>query len=258
MSFPREKIVIVHEENPHVLNENFTKVEDKLDENVRVGPLVAKMPAYASLFEKIGIDYCCNGKKTLKDLCSEKNVDVTEVLDQLRKITITSQSVDWDKIPLKELITHIVRKHHDYLREELPRLSGLIDKVTTKHGSLHLGLVELQKTFEEFKTHLLEHIEEEEKIVFPAIENMISHKQRAPLTEEVLHKHLNSLDAEHSEAGAALEKMHQLTNGYTPPKGACTTHRVMLNSLAALEKDMHEHVHKENHILFPKVLKECF
>ena len=242
------------------VDENIPKIKDKMDflnENMMVGSLVATTPAYANFFEKIGIDYCCKGKKTLKELCNEKNLDPADVLDQLRKISTTSSTIDFDKLSLNDLIAHIIKKHHDYLREELPRLSGLIYKVATKHSALHPELLELRDTFEEFKVDLLNHIEKEETIIFPAIEQFITNKKISTLSKSDLENYLNDLDSEHAEAGAALEKMNRLTNRYTPPTDACTTYHVMLNSLSFLEKNMHEHVHKENHILFPRALKEC-
>lgn len=261
MEILMEKIVIIEEKNTSTLNEHAVKKEGKvelLNENMMVGSLVAKNPAYAIFFEKIGIDYCCKGKRTLKELCAEKNLDFVDVLDKLEQISATSPEIDWNIISLRDLMQHIVKKHHGYLREELPRLSAIIHKVATKHGNIHPALVELRETFEEFKADLLEHIEKEEKVVFPAIEDRVENKKHSDLEEENLKDYLTSLDFEHIEAGAALEKMNKLTDGYTPPAEVCTTYLVMLSSLAFLEKDMHEHVHKENHILFSRILEKCY
>lgn len=221
-----------------------------IDENMMVGSLVTKNPAYANLFEKLGIDYCCRGKTTLKEICTEKNLDPAAILDQLKGMAPPSPTVDFDKFSLQDLIANIIKNHHDYLREELPRLSGLIYKVSTKHGELHPELLELRETFEGFKADLLSHMEKEETVVFPAIEQLAANKKD-------LEDYFNNLDSEHAEAGKALEKMSSLTNGYTPPARACATYHVMLNSLSLLEKNMHEHVHKENHILFPHALREA-
>lgn len=255
MQNPSQKIVIVEKQNLQILNENSLRSEyskDILNKDTKVGPLVAKMPGYASLFEQLGIDYCCKGNRTLGELCTEKNLDIAIVLDKLAKVSEASQTIAWDEAPLKELMRHIVVKHHDYLRGELPRISGLIEKVIAKHGDLHPELLELQKIFERLKTDLIKHLDEEEMVVFPLIKNFIENGNTEALGK--LESSINSLDGEHLEAGAALEKMNGLTNGYTPPKGACTTYLVLLSSLAFLEKDMHEHVHKENHILFPSIL----
>ncbi|MEK7339814.1 MAG: DUF542 domain-containing protein [Candidatus Rhabdochlamydia sp.] len=227
-----------------------------LDENMMVGSLVAKIPACASLFERVGIDYCCKGKRTLKELCVEKNLHLVDVLGELRKISMISPSMDWNKLSIKDLINHVIEKHHDYLRKELPRLSNLIYKVMTKHGLCYPELIELRGIFEELKKNLIEHLKKEELIVFPVIEDFLTDKPDfTKEKKENLRNHLSSLELEHTESGVALEKMNKLTNGYMPPVGACATHIVMLSSLAALEKDMREHVHKENHILFLHVLE---
>ena len=249
MPIPCEQVVIVEEKR-------IESEMDILDENMRVGSLVTKKPAYAALFEKMGIDYCCKGNKTLKELCAEKNLDAAVVLDKLRRISTTSQTMDWDKFSLIDLVIHIMEKHHDYLREELPRLSAIIHKVATKHGGIHPELIELRETFEGFKIAILDHLEKEETILFPAIEYIAKDKKSPTFEEGNIKSCLSSLDSEHVEAGAALEKMSKLTNEYNPPAGACTSYLVMLSGLAFLEKDVHEHVHRENQILFPRVLEE--
>lgn len=242
MLHSEKKMAIIQEENLGLLNEEM-----------KVGPLVAETPAYAEFFETVGIDYCCKGKKTLKELCMEKNLDVTDILDKLKNLPTSFEKMDWSKLSFIELITHIKEKHHNYLKKELPRLSYLIEKVAAKHGVRHPELIDLQSTFEKFKTHLLEHIEQEDALIFPLIEELLTKKNLNVVSEDELKAHLISLDADHSESGAALEKMSALTDCYTPPKGACTTYLVLFNSLAFLEKDMHEHIHKENHVLFPYI-----
>lgn len=254
MRTPSQQIVTNEKKQLRILNENPVKIEHDevfLNEDMKVGLLVAKIPGYASIFEKLGIDYCCKGNKTLKELCAEKNLEVKTVLQKLAKVSTTSQMMDWEEASIDELIHHIVIKHHDYLREELPRISNLIDKVLSKHGDLHPELLELRDTFERLKVDLIKHLDEEEMVVFPAIKNLKTHKSAEDLDK--LKNYINTLYTEHLEAGAALEKMNALTNGYKPPRGACTTYLVLLNSLAFLEKDMHEHVHKENHILFLQI-----
>lgn len=221
---------------------------DLLDENSLVGNFVAKNPAFAALFEKLGIDYCCKGKKSLKELCSEKGYDVAVVLQQLNEIaTLEPPRFNWEDLSTDALIDHIVHAHHAYLKQELPRLSRLIEKVAGKHGERHPELYQLQETFEKFSADMLTHLQKEENFIFPAIQ-LGSHK-------EALIASLAQLDAEHVEEGAYLERMHQLTNGYVPPPGACMSYRVMLNGLAQLERDMHTHVHKETHILFQRVAR---
>lgn len=219
-----------------------------LKENATIGSLVAKSPEYASVFEKLGIDYCCKGHKQLKEVCEEKNLDIHEVIDRLKQIQTSTATRDWDQMSTSEIATHIIDTYHTHLRDELPRISYLINKVHTKHGHRYPYIAQLQTVFEEMKDSLLEHIDEEEKTVFPLIIKQASGQE--------LSQCLSTLDEDHLQTGQALEKIQALTNGYTPPEDACMTHMVMVNSLKLLELNLHEHIHMENHILFPRV-KNC-
>ncbi len=225
---------------------------DFLQENTSIGSLVMKTPEYASLFEKLGLDYCCKGHKTLKELCDEKGLDVSEVLQKLNQISTAAPAVDWNQMSLKEVVEHIVDTYHVYLEQELPRISQLIRKLNMKHGEKYPYVAELQDVFEELEESLFEHINEEEEIVFPFI---IQLAVNGKSDQEKVNKYISSLDEDHLKAGAALEKMRKLTNDYTPPSDACMTHIVMLNSLSHLERNLHEHIHKENHVLFPRAMK---
>lgn len=220
---------------------------DFLHENASIGSLVAKVPEYATLFEKLGLDYCCKGNAQLKEICNEKKLDVAKVLQELKQISTSDPIIDWDQLSLEEIVEHIVNTHHAHSRQELPRISQLLNKLNTKHGKRYPYLAELQNVFEKMKDDLLEHMDEEETVVFPLL---IQLKEKYPQGE--LNNHLGSLDEDHLETGAALEKIRELTNGHTSPPGACMTHIVMLDSLKRLEKNLHEHIHKENHILFPR------
>lgn len=222
---------------------------DFLDENKSIGSLVMRTPEYANFFEKLGLDYCCKGHKTLKEACDEKKLNVTEVLETLKLLQSSDEVMGWDQMSIKEIVEYVVDTYHTYSKQELPRIGQLIEKVKAKHGQRYPDIFELQNTFEQMKDSLLKHIEEEEEVVFPLLINLevnqASHK-------EDVKQHLSALDDEHVETGEALEKIKKLTNNYTPPADACMTHIVMLNSLERLERNLHEHIHKENQILFPR------
>jgi len=225
---------------------------DFLHENAKIGNLVAKVPEYANLFETLGLDYCCQGNKTLLELCNEKNLDVVEILQRLKQISTTDSSVDWDAMSIEEIVKYIVDKYHVYARQEIPRINQLLDKLNTKHGKRYAYIAELQTVFEKMKDDLLEHMEEEETVVFPLIIRLSIDEKCTP---GEINNHFGSLEEDHLETGAALEKIKRLTNDYTPPSDACMTHIVMLDSLKRLERNLHEHIHKENHILFPRSTK---
>lgn len=224
---------------------------DFLNENSNIGNLVAKAPEYAKIFEKLGLDYCCKGNRTLKESCDEKKLQVVEVLETLRQLSISDVPMNWDQMTIREIVEHIVDTYHIYSKQELPRISQLIEKINTKHGQRYPYISDLQNIFEQMKKSLLEHMEEEEMVVFPLLINLERHKESY---KEEVKKHLGSLDNDHLETGDALDRIKKLTNDYAPPLNACTTHIVMLNSLERLERNLHEHIHKENQILFPRAM----
>ncbi len=216
-----------------------------------VGEIVRAMPNRARVFENLGIDYCCGGKKPLSELCRAKGLDPVTVVAMLDALDGTSESstADPDAMSLSELCDHIERAHHDYLREELPRLDFLTRKVAAVHGDDETRLRQVRSIFETFSEKMTSHTDEEEEIVFPKIRQL----DNAGATDD-LKEVFARLESEHDGAGAALERFRELTDGYTPPEWACNTFRALYDSLERLEKNMHQHVHKENNVLFVKAL----
>ena len=222
-----------------------------------VGQLVTERPGRARVFEAFGIDYCCGGKKPLAQAIREKALDERAVLGVLDAFDEQSPQAerDWSKATLTELADHIEQTHHDYLKAELPRLEFLVNKVASRHGSHTPSLNELAAVFNAFKPELESHMQKEETVLFPICRQM--EQAGGPLTF-----HCGSVESpiavmirEHDDAGDALKRMRELTNDYTAPIDACNTYRALFDSLRGLEHDMHRHVHKENSILFPKVIE---
>lgn len=219
-----------------------------------VGGIVAERPSTSRVFERYGIDYCCGGKRPLHEACAEKAIDLDAVLCELdcEAVSTDAGQIQWAEAPLSQLVTHIVDTHHAYLREALPRLSFLTAKVRDAHGSRHPELAELVEVFTAFREEMESHALKEERILFPYIEQLEQAETLPVFHCGSVQNPIRQMEKEHDEAGAALETMRALTNGYTPPQGACNTYRAMLHALAELEGDMHRHVHKENSILFPR------
>lgn len=216
-----------------------------------VGQLVAEQPARSRVFERWGIDYCCSGKKALSEACAVKSLDADAVLRDLEASDTGAEppAFNWNEEPLPRLCDDIVQTHHAYLWENLPRLSGLTARVAERHGGRDPRLVELSELFESFRTEMEGHMDKEEQVLFPAIRSLEAGASGAGLQGPI-----RAMLAEHDNAGADLEKMRLLTDGFAPSAEACNTHRAMLHGLAELEADMHQHVHKENNILFPRTL----
>jgi regulator of cell morphogenesis and NO signaling len=204
-----------------------------------IADLVLERPARARVLERLGLD-CCGGKRSLEDACRRRGLDVTTVIAVLDiDAAPAADERDWRTAPLPELVEHIVSVHHAYLREELPRLSGLLEKVVRAHRAEVPELVDVREVFERLRAELEQHTGEEERELFPAI-----------LAGEAVTT--GSFEDEHAHAGALLDELSELTGGYDVRRARCNTHRATLEALAHLERDVHEHVHEENNVLFPR------
>jgi regulator of cell morphogenesis and NO signaling len=232
-----------------------------LDVNMTVGRLVAERPRAARTLERLGIDYCCGGKRPLSEVCAERGMDARALLDAVTADecggeggpgACRPEERDWSKAGLAELCDHIEATHHAYLREELPRLSALIAKVASVHGEREPDLHALARVFRDFRMELEAHMAKEDQVLFPMIRRLEEADTLPSFHCGSVNNPIRVMEFEHDNAGAALARMRELTRDYTPTPEACNTYRVMLDSLAVLEKDMHQHVHKENNILFPR------
>lgn len=223
-----------------------------------VGRIVAEAPQLSRVFEELQIDYCCGGKRPLEDVCRERQIDVGQLVARLRQAEAAASVVPgetWLAAPLWELCEHIERTHHDYLRRELPRLDSIIAKVVDAHGANHPELAEVQAAFAELRAELEPHMMKEEGILFPSIRYLEANGKPMRFPFGSLTNPIRVMVGEHDHAGDALAQIRQLTSDYVPPTGACNTYRVMLEGLLTLERDMHQHVHKENNILFPRAVE---
>lgn len=223
-----------------------------------VGQLVVERPSRARVFEKFGIDYCCGGKKPLQTVCDEKKIDLEKVLfalDIADSVSTSAPQQDWATASLTDLANHIQTTHHAYLKSELPRIDYLTNRVNNAHGKGHPELAKVRDIFLTFKADLEQHMLKEERILFPLCRELESSTGKPDFHCGSIANPIAVMIAEHDSAGHDLSIMRELTNGYTPPEGACNTYRAMLSALAELEADMHQHVHKENNILFPKATR---
>jgi regulator of cell morphogenesis and NO signaling len=220
-------------------------------ESDTVGDVVRRDPALARVFERRSIDYCCGGKKTLATACSEKGLDVDAFLSELDREKIVNPGLDVnpDTLSLSDLTTHIEVKHHAYLKRELPRLIALSTKVANAHGDREARLLEIKKVVEHTVSDMMQHMAKEELVLFPMIRAM----EMDGTANTALEAPMQRMEAEHDDAGDALQRLNTLTDAYAPPSWACTSYRTLFAALQEFEQDMHRHVHKENNILFPKV-----
>lgn len=215
----------------------------------------------AAILEKYHLDFCCKGKRTLADACKEGAVAPEQVLTDLENIPqVPDKSIAsrFDQFSLAQLCDYIVNMHHNYVRSEMPSISQYLVKVTGKHGDKHPELYKVLELFSEVRCEMDQHMQKEEVVLFPRIKDIESRAgSGSPLNIDLtyLFAPITVMESEHDHAGTAMEEIRQLTQDYIPPVGACTTFRLLYHSLQAFEADLHQHVHLENNILFPKALK---
>jgi len=223
-----------------------------IDPTATLGLLVAEQPSRAEMFERLRLDYCCGGSQTLAQACQRGGLDVEtvcrmlEALEDSRLDRLQLEGNDWRHASIAELCEHIVRVHHDGLRKELPRVDELLDTVVRVHGRRHPELYDLERMFETLRRELESHLETEERLVFPACRR--AEADRIPVDEELISSH----EQEHTETGDALTALREIAHDYDTTVALCGTHRRLLEALHRLELDLHQHLHEENNVLFPR------
>lgn len=225
-----------------------------------VRDIALEQPASIRVFERFGIDYCCGGRRPLAEACQERSIEPQAVLDAIQQATVGGESTPaWTQAKLEDICNHIVEAHHDYIRAELPRLEMLAQKVVSRHGTTHPELEPIQQLIGSLGEDLLEHIGKEEMVLFPFItklERNLTNCGPRPLgCFGAVRNPIRMMIAEHETAGEAVARMRQLSHGFTPPEGACPTYRGFYQTLEDFEKDLHQHVHLENNILFPRAIE---
>ncbi len=210
--------------------------------------LATAYPSASRVFHRYGLDFCCGGRRPLADVCHERGLDETAVLDAIERESATETAGPrWDTAPIPELVAFIVSRYHDRLRDELPQLVALAAKVETKHAakaSCPRGLAQHLTAVHE---NVLSHLAKEEKILFPLILDGMGRMASGPI---------RVMEQEHDDHREGLLATRQLTADLTPPEEACTSWRALYLRLDALEADLMEHIHLENNVLFPRVLAD--
>ncbi|MDO5735674.1 MAG: iron-sulfur cluster repair di-iron protein [Propionibacteriaceae bacterium] len=224
-----------------------------VDVNMPLGDLVTADPRRSRILEGFGLDYCCNGHRSLSEATSAAGLDLAEIASALDLPGVAPTETTGVGRANSALAHDIVDSHHAYMWEEMPRLQALVDKVLAAHGDKHPELAEVHTTFAQALAELDPHMTTEERIIFPAISRM--EKSGAPATSGSLAQPIQQLRDEHEVVGNLFRHIRTLTDGYAVSEGACNSYRAMLTALEEMELDLHEHIHKENNVLFPRVLE---
>lgn len=211
-----------------------------------LGDLVATRPGAARVLDRLGLDFCCHGEQTLGAACEEAGLDPTTVAADLERGSDDAGPPDWTSLDPVALAAHLEATHHRYLRDELPSLDALAEKVLGVHGDRHPELQEVRAIVALLAVDLPAHLDAEEQDLFPAIRSIGDGASRPAVLLQ-----LDALGDDHDDVGELLARLRRITDAYQPPADGCASYQLLYQRLAALEADTHLHVHKENHTLFP-------
>jgi regulator of cell morphogenesis and NO signaling len=220
-----------------------------------VGEIVANDFRAASIFKEAGIDFCCGGNKSIAEACKEKNADESRLIQQLEALSQTpvAGAMNFKEMELGFLSDYIVNTHHKFVLKNLPELVFYTKKIAEVHGGHHPELIEVESLFTRINEELIQHLKNEEEVLFPAIKE--AEKNASAEVKSTIVSEITRMQDEHEFAGGAMDKINVLTQNYLIPEDACNTYRVSLKLLEQFEDDLHIHVHLENNILYPKALK---
>jgi len=219
-----------------------------------LGNIVMSHPQAARVFGRHGLDFCCGGNQPLAEACAEKHLDIATIIAQIQGEQQSEAPMQTllDK-SFRELVSYIVDKHHVYTRSALQDLAPLMQKVVTAHGASHPELIELQGLLEQLRSDMELHLQKEERILFPFVIELDNEHPSPPPFGSVANP-IRMMNMEHQTDGAILQQMREVTGGFALPDDACTSYSALYVNLSALVEDLMQHIHIENHLLFPKAI----
>lgn len=221
---------------------------------IKIGEIVTNDFRAAEIFKNAGIDFCCGGNQSLEQACNDKNIDISALESKLNDLRNSNpdSSHDFNQWKVDFLCDYIVITHHKTVLRLLPQLTTYTQKIAEVHGSHHPELYEIAALFYQINAELLQHLKNEEEVLFPAIKDLL--QTNSPMSKATIVSEIKRMSMEHEFAGGAMDKINVLSKNYLVPSDGCNTYLVTYKLLEEFEDDLHVHVHLENNILYPKSL----
>lgn len=230
-----------------------------ITEKKTIAEVVTENIKSAHIFKKHGIDFCCGGGITIQKACKKTKTDYAVLKKELETVDSVSRAYDYDSWDLIFLIDHIQNVHHTYVEENITLLIQYANKVAKVHGEHYPEVIEINKLFTEVVNELTVHMKKEELILFPYVKQLVASKKENSYLQKppfgTVENPIHMMESEHENAGDVFKEIARLTNNYTVPEGACNTFKALYAKLDEFEQDLHQHIHLENNILFPKAIK---
>jgi len=234
----------------------------KINEDITIGEIVAKDNRTASVFESLGIDFCCQGNRTIDEVCETRNIDSRDLIEDIQKVLQESkitQVNDYNIWTLDKLALHIEEKHHKYVEKQIPVIKQYLDKICTVHGKQHTELFIVQELFNASAGELSMHMKKEELVLFPFIYKMVKFKKENKPYEipgfGTVQNPIQMMMDEHDNEDERFRQINKITQNYRIPDDACESYRACFAYLQEFDEDLHLHIHLENNILFPKAIE---
>lgn len=223
--------------------------------DINIGEIVTRDFRAAEIFKNAGIDFCCGGSQSLEQACKEKNLDSSLIETELAQLENTTVNAlhNFNEWNLDFLCDYIVNTHHKTVLKLLPQLTVYTQKIAQVHGAHHQELIAIANLFAKINEELLQHLRNEEEVLFPAIKELL--KNNSAEAKATIISEITRMKGEHEFAGGAMDKINVLSDNYSVPTDGCSTYQVAYKLLEQFEDDLHIHVHLENNILYPKALK---
>lgn len=232
----------------------------KITKETIIGEIVANDYNSASVFKQYGIDFCCNGNRTIEEACKNSKISPENLIDHLDNLSNqkSDSGIDYRSWPLDLLADYIEKKHHRYVTAKIQEIIPFLEKVVQVHGERHPELHEVEQLFNASAEALTAHMKKEEQVLFPYIRQMVKYnpaegKQQPGFIS--IKNPIRVMMAEHDNEGERFRTISGLTNNYAAPSDACNTYRATLAMLKEFEEDLHMHIHLENNILFPGAIE---
>jgi len=231
-----------------------------ISSSMKVRDVAINSPHATRVLEKLKIDYCCGGDRELGEACATAGVEL-EALEQMLddpSTMVNDSRPDFQRLSSAELTQYIVDTHHVFTKAEMARLVALTTKVVSAHGENHSELLAVKTLFQQLCDDLTQHMFKEERILFPFIvilEQSRLEKTHPPLAPfGAVNNPIRMMMREHDTAGEILREIRLLTSNFTVPADGCISYQTLYQALEAFEQDLHQHIHLENNILFPKAV----
>jgi regulator of cell morphogenesis and NO signaling len=215
----------------------------------------------AEILESHNIDFCCGGDKTLGEACQEQNIAVDTLKKELEeaKEGADSESTMIKNMNASELSEYIVKRHHSYVRESIPKLKNYLEKIWEVHGKNHPELFKVKEDFSKASEALTDHMNNEEQVLFPVIHEMVKAKNENTKINApwfgILENPINQMKEEHLNEGERFDNLAEITDNFKVPEDGCNTYVLTYNQLSEFVSDLHKHIHLENNIIFPEAIK---